>query len=182
RNHDDKTQQDETNKLNDAIDLICEALKTNSLSIEQEMKLFSSFSENIKIKCKNDDILRTLLFNTTPRALATLDVATFLKYIPNSISSFLRQLLNNNDDLNTIDDNTAQRINYRTCKIYELIYSGVNGLCIMPFSFTESLMIHTLTGSKLASTILSQTQSSGSYKTINRWYRKYGKIENEVPD
>ncbi|CAF4663284.1 unnamed protein product, partial [Didymodactylos carnosus] len=34
RNHDDKTQQDETNKLNDAIDLICEALKTNSLSIE----------------------------------------------------------------------------------------------------------------------------------------------------
>ncbi|CAF0736691.1 unnamed protein product [Didymodactylos carnosus] len=131
---------------------------------------------------KNDDILRTPLFNATPRALATLDVTTFLKYIPNSGSSFPRQLLNNNDDLNTIDDNTAQRINYRTCKIYELIYSEVNGFCTMPFSFTESLMIPTLTGSKLASTTLSQTQSSGNYNTINRWYKKYGKIENEVPD
>ncbi|CAF1493757.1 unnamed protein product, partial [Didymodactylos carnosus] len=155
---------------------VCEALRVNLLSSDQEESLYAAVGLNLRLKAKQQKDLTTSIYNVSSETLIVLNTSFLIGFIPKCFMAFANEIFYNDKNSNKTAAN-----NYQICKLYEILYSACNGNVLMPLSFSESLLTHMLTGSKLAVTVVQKSNPSGSYLTISRWHKKHCQKTIVVP-
>ncbi|CAF4526321.1 unnamed protein product, partial [Didymodactylos carnosus] len=133
-------QTDPSDSMSFYVNVVSKALRDDKLSEEDKLVLFDAVGINIKNQCKNDNTLRDSIYNISPETLESLSTTVLAKFIPSSILKLLNQVFILQNYQQSADSQPTQ-----ICKIYEMLFSASNGNCIMPLSFSESLMIYLFT-------------------------------------